>query len=221
MPVREIIVGYDRSDESQAAAAWALDEAGRSGAEVEFLYAYQWPLWAPAVSTVPSPAGYPDGVTDRAVKEALDGVVATARLVHPAVRTGTSIAYANAALTLIERSAEAGLIVVGSQGHSGVAGLLGSTSTAVSAHARCPVIVVRQRPDPAARVVAGLDDSPTAEAVLAFAVEQAVARHVPLTVIRAGRPVAGLREERGSFDALVDGWRDKHRDLTISAEAPA
>ena len=39
----KIIVGYDTSPESRAAGEWALDEAKRTGASVEFLYAYEWP----------------------------------------------------------------------------------------------------------------------------------------------------------------------------------
>jgi nucleotide-binding universal stress UspA family protein len=231
MSTRKIIVGYDRSVDSRTAAAWALDEASRTGALVEFFYAYQWPLWAPAASMVPSPAVYPDGEAERAIKGALDEAVVTARHTHPEVRTEISFVYANAALTLVDRSPEAGLIVVGSQGHSGVTGLLGSISIAVSAHAHCPVIVVKKRPDPAARVVAGVDDSAAAADVLAFAVEQAVARGVPLTVIRAWAPVTGLwedsslvtrtvtDEERRPFDDLIAGWQKKYPDLEISAEA--
>src|ERR1700760_1946241 len=133
MSARKIIVGYDRSTDARAAAAWALDEASRTGALVEFFYAYQWPAWAPAASMVPAPAVYPDGETDREIKGALNEAVTTARQTHPGVRTEISIVYANAALTLIDRSAEASVIVLGSQGHSGVAGLLGSISISVSA----------------------------------------------------------------------------------------
>jgi nucleotide-binding universal stress UspA family protein len=232
MSTRTIIVGYDRSAGSEAATAWALDEAVRSGAVVEFFHTYQAPLWIPAASMVPSPGGYPDGDIDRAVRDALAEAVTAARHTHPGVRTEISIGSDDAALTLVERSAEAALIVLGSRGHSGVAGLLGSISTAVSAHAHCPVIVVRTPPEPGARVVVGVDDSPAAETVLAFAADQAAARHVPLTVIRARPPVTGLwtdtssmtrtgtDQELSSFEALVAGWRQKHRDVTISAEAP-
>lgn len=231
MSARKIIVGYDRSADARAAAAWALDEASRTGALVEFFYAYQWPTWAPAASMVPGPAVYPDGETDRAIRGALDEAVIQARLTHPEVRTEISIVHANAALTLVDRSQEASLIVVGSQGHSGVTGLLGSISIAVSAHAHCPVIVVKKRPVPDARVVAGVDDSAAAEHVLAFAVEQAVARDVPLTVIRAFPPVTGIwedatlvnrtitAEERQPFDDLVAAWQAKYPALSITAKA--
>ena len=231
MSARKIIVGYDRSADARAAAAWALDEASRTGALVEFFYAYQWPTWAPAASMVPGPAVYPDGEADRAIRGALDEAVIQARHTHPEVRTEISIVHTNASLTLVDRSREAALIVLGSQGHSGVAGLLGSISIAVSAHAHCPVIIVKKRPDPDARIVAGLDDSPAAETVLAFATEQAVARGVPLTVIRAFPPVTGLwedpsmvtrtitDEERRPLDELVATWQAKYPDLTVTAEA--
>jgi nucleotide-binding universal stress UspA family protein len=231
MSAKRIIVGYDRSADARAAARWALDEAARTGASVEFFYAYEWPEWAPAASTIPAPAVWPDGETDRAIKGMLREAVTTAKQSHPGVPTEISIVHNSAALTLIDRSASARLIVVGSRGHSAVAGLLGSVSVAVSAHAHCPVIVVRGDAAPTQPVVAGVDDSPAAQLALDFAVEQATARGVPLRVIRTWRPVTGIweetpmatrtvtAEERRPLDDLVATWRDKHPDLQITAEA--
>jgi nucleotide-binding universal stress UspA family protein len=59
-------------------------------------------------------------------------------LVQPRVKEG------NAAKLLIDLSEDADLLVVGSRGHGGFAGmLLGSVSQHVAAHARCTVAVVR------------------------------------------------------------------------------
>jgi len=231
MTARAIIIGYDRSPDAEAAARWALDEAARTGAPVEFVYAYEWPTWLPSASMVPAPAVWPDGETDRAIKATLYKAVATARQAHPSVRVHLAIVSNSAALTLIDRSTEAGLVVLGCRGHSAVTGLLGSVSVAVSAHAHCPVVVVRGTPAADAPVVVGVDDSASAQSALGFAVEEAVARHVGLRVIRAWAPVTGLWEEgpmvtrtvtapeRRSFDELVAVWRQKRPELDISAEA--
>ncbi|MCA2219297.1 universal stress protein [Jidongwangia harbinensis] len=229
MAAKKIIVGYDRSAGAKAAAVWALDEALRTGAAVEFFYAFEWPLWAPAASMVPAPAVWPDGETVRAIRDLLDAAVTDAKLSHPDVRTGISTVEAPTALTLIDRSTQASLVVLGSRGHNAV-GSLGSVSVAVSAHAHCPVVVVRGDPSPDAPVVVGVDESDCAQLALAFAVEQAAARNVPLTVVRAMAFATGLWEERefvtdaiteGGQRALSDmltGWRQKFPQVDMSVQ---
>lgn len=230
MTAKKIIVGYDRSGDARIAARWALDEAARTGARVEFLYAYEWPTWMPATSMVPAPAVWPDGETDRAIRGMLHEAVTTARHTHPTVRTNISIVHESAALALIRRSTEASLVVLGSQGHSGVAGLLGSVSIAVSAHAHCPVVVVRG--DPAAGpIVAGVDYSGSAPFVLSFAFDQAAVRGAELHVIRAWEATVGgvfddrplvteavLTGEAHRLDDLLAGWREKYPQVKVTAE---
>ena len=91
MSAHSIIIGYDASTEAKAAAAWALDEASRIGAQVEFFYAYEWPTWAPATATVAPPEVWPGGEIDRAIKGMLDQAITSARLSHPQVHTEISI----------------------------------------------------------------------------------------------------------------------------------
>jgi nucleotide-binding universal stress UspA family protein len=179
---------------------------------------------------VPSPAVWPDGETDLAIKDGLDEAVAAAKRTHPAVRTTISIVHNEAALPLINRSVEAELIVLGGRGHSTVAGLLGSVSVAVSAHAKCPVIVARGHRPATAPIVVGVDDSASAQSALAFAVEQAAARGVRLRVIRAWAPVTRAwsvtpgpvtvapEYDRRPFDDLVAGWQAKYSQVEITAE---
>jgi nucleotide-binding universal stress UspA family protein len=86
---------------------------------------------------------------EKALTETVDEVFAGERPANMwiAVREG------GAARVLLDQSADAMLLVVGSRGHGGFAGLrLGSVSSAVSAHATCPVLVIhgdRTPPDAA------------------------------------------------------------------------
>jgi nucleotide-binding universal stress UspA family protein len=55
-------------------------------------------------------------------------------------------AHRRPAKALVDRAAEADLVVVGSRGRGGFAGLrLGSVSEQVTRHAQCPVLVVRTK----------------------------------------------------------------------------
>ena len=230
MTAKKIIVGYDQSPDAHASASWALDEAARTGALVEFFYAYEWPTWAPAASMVPAPAVWPDGETDRAIKGMLHEAVTAAKHSHPTVRTTISIVNAGAALTLLERSAEASLIVLGSRGNSAVAGLFGSVSVAVTAHAHCPVVVVRDSRPAGAPVVVGVDDSASAQLALAFAFDQAAGRGAPLHLIRAVAPSAAgwsarpditaavTAGERRSLTDQITVWQDKYPQVQASCE---
>ncbi|MEV4702849.1 universal stress protein [Actinoplanes sp. NPDC049316] len=227
MTARSIIVGYDRSPAAEAAAVWALDEAARTGAPVQFLYAYE------PVAGVPTPAGWLEGETDRAVQDALRDAVTSAATTHPGVHIETSVVHASAATTLIERSAEAGLVVVGSRGHSAVANLLGSVSLAVSAQAHCPVVVVRGDPARTGSIVVGVDESTSAQLALGFAAETAAARGSELLVVRARPPLRGFWVEKPEvvqaalnvlarqLEDVLAPWRDKYPQVPVRTEVLA
>jgi nucleotide-binding universal stress UspA family protein len=206
--IKKLVVGYDGSAGADAAAGWALDEASRIGATVEFVYVYEWPAYAPAASMVPGTAVWPDAATEERVTTMLEDIEAAGLRGHPDVPVSTAIVHGITAPVLCHRSRDAEAVVLGSHGHGGWSSLLlGSVSLAVSTHAHCPVVVVRDahtepdtadrmvvgRPDASATrtrlpVVAGFDGSPCAELALGFAFEQASARAVPLQVIRAWPP---------------------------------
>jgi len=139
---RRIVVGVDGSVSSQAALAWAVRQAHLTGAVVEAVTAWQFP----------SAYGYPVPTLDtdfeelatKTVKDAIAGVLAGDDAAH-SIRY--KVVEGNAARVLIDESAGADLLVVGSRGHGGfVEALLGSTGQHAVHHATCPVVVIRAAP---------------------------------------------------------------------------
>ncbi|GGN52247.1 nucleotide-binding universal stress UspA family protein [Actinoplanes campanulatus] len=227
----KIIVGYDGSSWSDDALAWALEEAEHTGDPVELVHADEWPILAPAASMAPSPTLSPELYVERIIESTLDRAVETAHTTHPLVPVTTTTVRAHAATALIDRSRQARLLVLGGRGHSAVAGLFGSVSAAVTAHAHCPVVVVRGAQPAPGPVVAGIDDTDAAPAMLVFAAEQASARKAPLHVIHAWPPVTGIwaetpmatgtvtAREREPFDTEVTVIRDTYPNLRVQADA--
>ena len=142
-----ILVGVDGSPHSRKALQWAGDEASHHGSELTVVTAYLSPPPPPSGPTS-SVSEHQEVVPKEAAGETAEGILmGTIRdvlgedppfIVQPRVREG------NAAEVLIDLSDDADLLVVGSRGLGGFAGmLLGSVSQNVAAHAHCTVAVVR------------------------------------------------------------------------------
>lgn len=135
----DIVVGVDGSPSSKAALRWALDEARRRKVRVHAVAAWEYPAYYGWAGTVP----YEDfAVTagkalSQAVHESIDYDL-------PEVEVLESVVGGHPAQVLIDASAHAALLVVGSRGHGGFTGtLLGSVSQHCAQRSRCPVVVVR------------------------------------------------------------------------------
>ncbi|GAB2930722.1 universal stress protein [Micromonospora polyrhachis] len=194
-PTRPILVGYDGSDYSRAAVAWALDEGARSGNPVLLAYAFEWMTTGGWIGPGIGVGTWPDDVARREIEAVLREAVAEAATTHPGMDVRGEVFDGPPALILQERSANAALVVLGSRGHGGFTGLLaGSTTVSVAAHAHCPVVVVRNtepgNPSPVGPVVVGLDGSEQSLLALDFAAERARSWGVPLRVARAWAPPA-------------------------------
>ena len=142
--IKVIVVGVDGSKSSRAALSWAYDEATHHDASLTVISTWHPPglPMTPPYGSIP-----PEGYVSQPQRDALDllhKLVADLEERNPPVDVRTVIEEGNPAETLIERSKEADLMVVGSRGHGGFAGmLLGSVSQHLVAHAECPVVVVR------------------------------------------------------------------------------
>ena len=114
---------------------------------------------------------------------------------------------------LVTISQEADLLVVGARGSGGFLGLrIGSVSEHVLQHAHCPVAVIHadgpsERPTEE-RIIVGVDGSGTAARALAWALDEARARHAKVRVVSAWSvPVMaypGAMEGAAVFDEAAD-----------------
>lgn len=135
----KIVVGVDGSDGARAALHWALDEATVRGAELAVVAAWQ----SSAVAGLASVGAFPArDLIEQSARDRLDELVATEGLADRDHVTVTLV-ESSPAPALLDAAADADLLVVGSRGHGGFAGmLLGSVSQHCVTHAPCPVVVV-------------------------------------------------------------------------------
>jgi nucleotide-binding universal stress UspA family protein len=136
-PQAPVVVGVDGSPISELATAIAFDEASRRHVDLIAVHA-----WSDAALEFPS-LDWPLMKTseDEVLAERLGGWQER----YPDVTVHRDVVCDRPARRLIERSEAAQLVVVGSHGRGGFAGmLLGSVSAAVVQSALTPVIVARQ-----------------------------------------------------------------------------
>ena len=142
-----VVVGVDSSAAAAEALRFALDEARLRGVGLRVLHAWQLPILPIAEDPFLEGALFETPPIDavelrRLVQSQLDAIVASVD--SHGVELESSLVEGTAAEVLVEASAGAELLVVGSRGHGGFSGLLlGSVSHACAQHAHCPVAIVR------------------------------------------------------------------------------
>ena len=138
-----IVVGVDGSSNSEYALEWAVREAANRHAPLRVLAVHGIARAYITDNPIPSPADHADlAATRRAAEELVQRVVSRIGGSQPA-SVDVSAVNGLPATELIDASADADLIVVGSRGAGGFHRLLlGSVSSQVVHHAQCPVVVV-------------------------------------------------------------------------------
>ncbi|HEU5484695.1 MAG TPA: universal stress protein [Microlunatus sp.] len=185
---KHLIVGIDGSPESEAAMAWALEEARRRELEVELIYALAVPVVSDAYGMVMTRPDI-DELTDYS-QNLLDAALISARSAAPDVTVSARLASGPPSAVLIEASKHADGLVVGTRGLGAISGkLLGSVSVRLAGKSFCPVFIVppewRERPAPDGTVLVGVDGSEHSDAALRFALEEARCRGIGLSVLCA------------------------------------
>lgn len=225
----EVLVGVDGSAASLHALDWAAAEARVRGLGLRLVVAYSLPAFTAAALD----GGYA-AIDDETIRAGAQAVLdeALSHLGDPRVPVAGRVVTGDAAGVLVEESRTAELAVVGTRGRGGFADrLLGTVSSALPAHGRCPTVVVPLRGTdgqpledgewaplrPLRRIVVGVDGSPAAEHALRAAVREARAWKAELVAVTAV-PIASMTGALAWLPAAVDHdqvMRDMSQGLDV------
>lgn len=137
-----IVVGVDGSPASLAALRWAQRQAELTDGSIEAVISWEFPTQYRNILLTIEDFDWEDSARSTLTTAVTEVGVDQSRAFSGFVRQG------HPAQILVDASAGADLLVVGSRGRGGFAGLfLGSVSQYVAAHALCPVVVVREPED--------------------------------------------------------------------------
>ncbi len=243
---RPVVAGVDGSPQSLAAAGYAAHIARARGVPLKLVHGYLHPFGYGAAPLDPYWNVPPPPPADGEVM--LGRLANRLRSEYPGLEVTYDQPAGGAAAALLRESETAALLVVGSRGHGGFTGLLlGSVSSHVAAHARCPVLVVRPPatdalPTADAPVVVGVDGSVGSLRAVGYAAAEAAREGRPLLLLTAearedagdlgaGTPT-GAPDDADPADADADGtdralaevrrrWPDVAVTLRRVAERPA
>ncbi|MCU1626652.1 MAG: universal stress protein [Pseudonocardia sp.] len=228
-----IVVGVDDSESARDAVYWSALEAARRHIPLRLVSALMLPsphhLGDPGMGT-----SYRTLMTETA-RTVLSTAVELAGRSAPGIAVESELITGFPENVLLDESRRSLLVVVGSRGLGGFTGLLlGSVAITLASRGACPVVVVRgtsiartgvpdHRP-----VVVGVDGSPTSEAAVAFAYDEADRRGVPLVAVHTWLDdmleptLAPLidwnaieQDERVLLDQRLAGWSEKYPDVEV------
>ncbi|GAA4244951.1 universal stress protein [Dactylosporangium darangshiense] len=181
MAGRQIVVGFDGGEPAAQAVRWAARAAARRRAPLRVVLAYHW-----RVPAALAPRGRLAGTAQDLAGTLAADAARAADAAAPGVDVHAEAVLGHPADVLLRAGADAALLVVGTRGwHRAAGAVLGSVSQQVATHARCPVAVVRGRPDPSGGVLVGVDDSAPAGAALRLAFAEAERWEAQLVAVRA------------------------------------
>ena len=226
-----IIVGVDGSAPSKVAVDWAAREASMRELPLTVIYISPSPVVAADIRMPVSLTERVEKHGQAVLREARSTAEDAAEGSNP-IRIDTEMVSAAVLPTLIDRSKDADMIVVGCRGLGAIGRrLLGSVSSGLLHHAHCPVAVIHDEdpmmPHPSeAPVVVGIDGSPAAEQATAIAFDEASRRGVDLVAVHAWSdfpafelPPTGSedleKEAEETLGERLAGWQERYPDVSV------
>ena len=143
-----IVVGVDHSEGAKAALQFAVDEAKLRQSTLRAVHAWQFSFETRGIegglypAVLPDLSDHPQRCEGRRSRQRLQkrSSISVGIAVERCVIEGTPGAV------LVAESQDADMLVVGSRGHGGFAGLLlGSVGAQCAHHAACPVVIIPHR----------------------------------------------------------------------------
>ena len=214
-----IIVGLDESDHSAEALRWAVAEGARRGWDVRAVLAWTFLRQHRVDRTTVHDPEYDEENAALALASYVADAVGDEAAAHVQLQLICDLPGP----ALVEASEGAELVVVGSHGYGGIAGLvMGSVSQHCLHHVQAPIAIVRgpdRRTDlKAGKVVVGVDGSDTSRRALDWALDEARSRDGYVEVVHSwmlpasyGFPTLAVPDlavfEEGA-EALVDQMID-------------
>lgn len=215
---RPVVVGVDGSSTSLTAAEHAARAAVARSRPLHLVHGYLHPLGY-GVPLNPYDLGVPAPTEES--RKMLEQVAADLVGRHPTLRVEVRQVAGGPGATLVEESRRAELVVVGSRGVGGFAGLLlGSVSNQVAQHAHCPVLVVRpaEQPIPVrGPVLVGVDGSELAGHAVRLAADEAVRRDADLVLVHVRTPERGAVAPDAAAEATAAGQAESAELLAGAA----
>lgn len=210
-----IVVGVDGSEASTVAVAWAARTAAQRRVALRIVNVVHVPS---ALYAQPYLAEQHRDELAGAGRTHVENAIVAAR--QAAVDAGQldvtgEVFEGKAAQRLVEQSEAARMLVLGARGHGEISGMaVGSTASSVTAHAICPVVVIRGRtqdglPPTSGPVVVGVDGSPVSAEAVEFAFDEAAMRRAPLTAVHVWSDVR--------MPALIGGGSDEGDWRTVQS----
>ncbi|WP_330328834.1 universal stress protein [Streptomyces sp. NBC_00536] len=230
---RTLVVGVDGSPQSRAAADWAAREAVRRDLPLRVVHAW---LWQSLALPLPQDREVEERRADDVMEEARDALGHR----YPHLSLSAEVILEAPVQALLHAAKEAEMLVLGTRGHSALAGfLLGSYGRQVIAAAECPVVSVRSPhggplvlPEEGEVVVGQQGGVEESAEVLGVAFEAAAVRKVPLRAVRAWNlpPVYGYSPgsmwladqfgglepyEKAALEQALEPWRLRYPDVEV------